>query len=241
MPLNRDPLARQIELEADDFRDERDSLLPVGLSLLPFAAIEYYVELKVDSLPSGLIFPFGFLLFWAFYYTYYRPTRLESELKPLSEMSFPNIFKMVFSVAIWFVKVTVVGLFDLLFVRWWKAPLPPKRPASSRRENTGSYSSYRKSQSDSATGSYNRPAGSRAAQPPPAQPVRLPHEYQVALNVLGLENGVPTWEAIHKRYRELAKKFHPDLNQEITQVGNRFMKVDQAYRKLTEGKDKFFK
>ncbi len=247
MPLNRDPLARQLNaIDSEEFRDQRDSLLPIGLSLLIFAGLEYFVEVSIESLPGGLVFPVGFLLFWAFYYTYYRPNRLESGLKPLSEMSFPNIFGMVFSVAVWFVKVTVVGVFDLLFVRWWKAEPQANRPAASPRgkgEDTGSYS-YRfepraKPQADG--GYFDSRAAAREAQTSKPTSEPLPPELRLALNVLGLESGVPTWDAIHKRYRELAKKFHPDLNQEITRVGNRFIKVDQAYRTLTAGKGKFFK
>lgn len=247
MPLNREQPIRDREIfdDEDPFRDERDSMIPVGTSLLLFGALEYGIEVYIDSLPGGLMLPLGFLLYWAFYYTYYQPNRLDDRLQPLSQLNIPSVFGMIFGVAVWFVKVTVVGLFDLVFVRWWR-PAPAAAKARPRpqaaRENTGSYRFHQN------TGSYRsyRPSseGPKASPPPGARPTAphpLPLEMLQALAVLGLNEGVPAWDSIHKRYRELAKRYHPDLNQEITRAGNRFIKVDQAYRKLSEGKGKFFK
>ncbi len=243
MPAQRDSTARQVAETNPEFHDERDSLFGVVVSLVAFAAAEFFVELNIDSLPGGLVFPVGFILFWAFYYTYYRPNTLENRLKPLSEMSFPNVFGIVFGVLVWFVKVTVVGLFDMVFVRWWNRPAAAKskaRPAQkSSDEQTGSYK----------TGSYHANAGSYSSYRPrpentsskaPPGPKPLPSDLQTALHVLGIEDRAPTWDAIHKRYRELAKKFHPDLAGDITQ-GHRFIRLDQAYRKLSSGKGTFFK
>ncbi len=231
MPSQRDSTARRVAETNPDFHDERDSLFGVVVSLVAFAAAEFFVELNIDSLPGGLVFPFGFILFWAFYYTYYRPNNLENHLRPLSEMSFPNVFGVVFGVTVWFVKVTVVGIFDVIFVRWWQTEATPKakpqagpraQPHQERKESTGSYS-YRP-----------RP------EAPPAGKTGLPSDLATALHILGIEDREPTWDIIHKRYRELAKKFHPDLNREITQ-GHRFIRIDQAYRKLSAGKGSFFK
>jgi len=238
MPSERENAARQVPPENSDFHDERDSLLGVVISLIGFAAAEYFVEVNIDSLPGGLVFPLGFILFWAFYYTYYRPNNLENRLRPLSEMSFPNLFEVVFGVIVWFMKVTVVGAFDLLFVRWWKKPVAPKakraqpktHSTGEKKEHTGSYS-YRP-RPEGFAGSAG--GGAQATGP------SIPSDLATALHILGIEEKAPTWDVIHKRYRELAKKLHPDLNKDITQ-GHRFIRLDQAYRKLSAGKGTLFK
>ncbi len=68
---------------------------------------------------------------------------------------------------------------------------------------------------------------------------QLPRDLENALGLLGLK-GCRDWKKIQKRYRELAKKFHPDLNPDLTQTGNRFIIYDGAYRKLSSVKDKYF-
>lgn len=70
-------------------------------------------------------------------------------------------------------------------------------------------------------------------------PSQLPRDVENALGLLGLK-GCRDWKKIQKRYRELAKKFHPDLNPDLTQTGNRFIIYDGAYRKLAAVKDQYF-
>src|SRR5450631_1681193 len=63
----------------EDFIDRRDSFMTVYLSFVPFMIAEYFAEANYE-IPSGLVFPLGYLLFWAFYYTYYKPGYLEEHL-----------------------------------------------------------------------------------------------------------------------------------------------------------------
>jgi len=196
-----------------DFVDERDSFVTVYLSLIPFVMGEYMAELSVVFLPSGLIFPMGFLLFWAFYYTYYKPGFLEDKLTSPVRWDFAAIPALILGVAIWFVKATLVELTDFFLMRWF---VVRKKKVSYER------TSYQKTH--------------RAFTP---KSVPLPADILIALKVLGLGD-CRDWATIHHRYRELAKKFHPDLNKEITSVGRRFMAVDVAYRKLISVRAKYF-
>ncbi|MFM8270090.1 MAG: J domain-containing protein, partial [Pseudomonadota bacterium] len=84
----------------------------------------------------------------------------------------------------------------------------------------------------------SRPLPRRAPQSP-VNSNGLPKEIENALSLLGLK-GCRDWNVIHKRYRELAKRFHPDLNPDITSAGNRFMIYDGAYRRLSLVKEKYF-
>ena len=68
----------------------------------------------------------------------------------------------------------------------------------------------------------------------------LPRDVLGALSILGLQPGA-TWPEIHRRYRDLAKQFHPDLNPEITGAGKRFMLYDSAYRRLLAARDTHFR
>ena len=82
----------------------------------------------------------------------------------------------------------------------------------------------------------------RSAQPLsdfPQTGTGLPRELTNALGIMGIPEA-RDWSVIQKRYRELAKKFHPDLNPDLTQAGNRFMLYDAAYRKLEAAKDRYF-
>jgi hypothetical protein len=206
-----------------DFFDRRDSFATVYLSVIPFAAAEYFTEVSFDLLPGGLVFPVGFLLFWAFYYTYYKPGFLENRLVSPQKMNVAAIPTLVLGILIWFVKVTLVEVSHLLLFQWITKPKPtPKRaaarPAQAGRTSTGS--------------------GPHTV-PPTKPPSLLTPDLVLALQVLGLKPGCH-WRNIHKQYRALAKQFHPDLNPEITDFGHRFMKVDDAYHRLEKVRSKHF-
>ncbi len=200
--------------------DSRDSFYNVYLSAIPFIFLEYAAESFITLMPSGVVFPFGFLLFWAFYYTYYKPGFLENRLSNTEEWSFVSIPTVLLGVVVWFVKVTVVGAIHLILSQLGIGPkagtnsqhqeLPrPKAPATKPREFT-----------------YSGPAP-------------LPADVQDALIILGAAN-VRDWNTIHSRYRELAKKYHPDLNPNDTGLGSRFMKYDRAYKRLAQVRKIYF-
>lgn len=204
------------------WEDKRDSFLPVVLTLIPFLVMEYYVELTMGAVPVGLLFPFGYLLFWAFYYTYYKPNALEDHLTEPRKWDLMQIPILILGLAIWFVKVTVVELGRVMFLdRIFK-----------RKKNTGhAHPGYQpvviRTQQHRQTHQarqYQRPQPSRSI------PI-LPLEVREALRILGLREG-SSWAEIQHRYRELAKRYHPDLNQEITSAGRRFMLYDTAYRRI---------
>jgi len=200
------------------------------LTLFPFLVAEYFAELHYDSLPSGIVFPLGYVLFWAFYYTYYQPGFLEEKLSEKKKWDLLSVPTVLIGALIWFVKVCVIEfgekviLGSLLGITTKRRADQP-RPQQQRPPN--------------------RPTGERHfhahTNPNPPRPAHLglPRDLENALAILGL-SGCRDWASIHKRYRELAKKFHPDLNPEITQVGNRFMIYDAAYRKLEAAKAKYF-
>ena len=223
------------------FIDRRDSFGRVYFSIIPFLALEYLSEARYEFFPSGLVFPTAFLLYWAFYYTYYRPGLLENKLSALPHkkdvMMLPALF---LGVVIWFVKVTVVEVGHLLFFRWFvgeKSKGAPKASASGQSRNRGyQYQQQRTRPRSNPNSSQGSGSSQRASSNPPPL---LPADVRDALAILGLGE-CRDWHEIHHRYRELAKKYHPDLNGEVTLVGNRFMRVDAAYRKLLGVKSKYF-
>jgi hypothetical protein len=189
-------------------------------SIPAFLILEFYLEHKAESLPQGIAFPFGFLLFWAFYYTYQRPGHLESKLKSPQRWQTSSIPTVILKATIWFVKVTIVELVENIILQWilGQKSEEQKQPAHQTASHTQSNSQ-------------------RVAKP---SEENLPREIENALLLLGLK-GCRDWSLIHKRYRELAKKFHPDLNPDLTSAGNRFMIYDGAYRRLHLVKNKYFK
>lgn len=196
-----------------------ESFSSLYLTLVPFVVGEYFAELRFATLPSGIVFPLAFVLFWAFYYTYYRPGVLESQLSGPSKWDLHSIPTVLLGTLIWFAKVFVVEFTDFLlssFLKRKEHVSHPSRKEPLRRVET-----------------QQRPA--QAPQGPPP----VPREVENALAVLGLKD-CRDWRTIQKRYRELAKQFHPDLNPDITTAGNRFMIYDGAYRRLVTVREKYF-
>ena len=213
------------------FVDNRDSFGTVYFSVLPFLLAEYFAESTYEMIPSGLVFPVGYLLFWAFFYTYYRPGFLENHLTQPKKFEVLGIPAILMGVVIWFIKVTVVELIGFVVHHVLgiagpserikaQAPRPAAPPPLQGRAGGPTY----------------RAAPFRFATP---QPPSLPGDVVQALKTLGLSEQA-NWGTIHQRYRELAKKYHPDLNPEITIAGRRFITYDQAYRKLATVKTKYF-
>jgi hypothetical protein len=209
----------------EGFVDQRDSLVRIYVSLVPFLVAEYYSELHYDFLPPALIFPIGFLLFWAFYYTYYKPGFLE-ELGRQGQWNLSAIPLVVLGVSIWFVRITVVELLHFVALRWIVKPAPRARPAAEAG------AAPEPPPAREQTASFRRPE-------PPRGETEIPAELVRSLQTLGLK-GSPSWDEIHHRYRELAKLFHPDLNPDVTDFGRRFIAIDQAYRRLGRAKGKYF-
>jgi len=58
---------------------------------------------------------------------------------------------------------------------------------------------------------------------------------QECLNILGV-NSESTNEEIKKAYRDLAKKYHPDLNKEDKDTEKKFKEINESYESLTNNK-----
>lgn len=220
-----------------DLPDRRNSFAAVYLSILPFIGLEYFAELYFRVLPSGLVFPVGFVLFWAFFYTYYKPGVLEGRLSNSSDWSLAVLPSLLIGTAFWLVKVTIIGTMQFFLPELLKQPEPQRprpqpqpRPQYQYRQQTAQQSQQR---------AYAHQAPPRP-QPSRPAPNALPRDIQQALVLLGVEN-TRSWIHIQRRYRELAKQYHPDLNPEITDVGRRFMVYDSAYRKLCQVKTRYFR
>ena len=212
----------------------------IYLSVVAFIAAEYFFELKLEKVPSGLMFPAGFLFFWAFYYTYYQPGHLEKTLSSENKWDLSGIPLTILSSCIWFVKIMFVELTEKVLSQVFK-PQPVKVKAQRKMNPKSQPQNF---SSGTRTGRNTRFQGhhTRSAQPLsdfPQTGTGLPRELTNALGIMGIPEA-RDWSVIQKRYRELAKKFHPDLNPDLTQAGNRFMLYDAAYRKLEAAKDRYF-
>ena len=130
---------------------------------------------------------------------------------------------MFIGVLIWFVKVTILEIAHVIVLRGIFGMQKPGEKSKRAGSQNQSGSNFSNTRSNSA-----RPQG---------RP--LPRDLEIALETLGLKT-CREWDAIHQRYRQLAKMYHPDLNSEITQTGRRFMMYDAAYRKLCIGKKQYF-
>jgi len=180
--LRSHPAARSKLQNSSSLRPELvfvKDLKPVLYATIPaFLGLEVFIQFKIEFLPMGISFPFGFILFWALIYSYRSP------LKPVS-----------------------------------KAKSSPKTKAP---------------QSVFSSSQVHQNRVEQIRETP------LPKEIESALSTLGLKN-CRDWGTIHKRYRELAKQVHPDLNPDLTAAENRFIVYDHAYRKLVAVKKRYFK
>lgn len=202
----------------EGFSDARNSFVPVWLSLPPFLMLEYFVELSFPMIPSALVFPVGFLLYWAFYFTFYKPNVLEDRLSDPFRAQFHFAPSLILGFILWFLQASLLEARYLL----WDAHRKP-----------------RELEAGDVTEKFKKLVDGSAAKKPEPAPSRYPDEVLRALAALGLGGtGELKWEQVHKRYRTLAKKLHPDLNGTGTQ-GRRFIEVDQAYRSLIKRKDLF--
>lgn len=203
--------------DSEDWVDQRDNFMAVYFTVAPFVAVEYLAEVSYEVLPPGLIFPMGFLLFWAFYYTYYKPGYLEERLTEPAQWNLAVVPGLVLGLAIWFVKVTLSELLGFFSPR---AAAPTPGTAPRRHPNR----------------TVPLPDELQAFVGVSRTP--LPQEVLAALRVLGLDEGA-TWGDIQHRYRQLAKRYHPDLNPDITTSGTRFMLYHAAYEKLLPFRARF--
>ena len=216
------PDAAPVEID-----DKRGSFLLLYVTIGPFLVAEYLAE-SVEMVPSGLIFPVGFFLFWAFFYIYYKPDFLEKRMSQSKDggLNLLTLPSLLIGLGIWVVKSTWILLSDLILLKW----LRPMKQTSRVEEDP-----FRRG----SRGNLD-PAESRTQKTHPFQTISdLPPDIRLSLAVLGLQN-CRSWDLIHQRYRELAKRLHPDLNPEITRTGHRFMELDAAYKKLATVRERFF-
>jgi DnaJ domain len=205
-------------------------------SVLAFLAAEYLVELKLARFPSGLVFPTGFLFFWAFYYTYYQPGHLEKTLSHEQKWDISGIPLTLVRGCIWFVKIMFVEFTEKIISNLVGSKKEIEKTNPSRtRTHYKVYSGKQQRESSYRPQSQAFPNRDSARE----SQTRLPKEVSNALGIMGIPEA-RDWTIIQKRYRELAKQYHPDLNPELTQSGNRFMLYDAAYRKLEAVKGRYF-
>ena len=190
--------------------------IPVALlytSLLPFLLIEFGSEFYAEKLPAGLFFPTGFFLFWAFYYTYQRPGALETRLGANATWKPHEFPALLLALVIWGAKTLLSLVSKSLIHVLYLPPKPTPQPKTAPPRAEPAYA-------------HSEPA--------------VPADARDALRILGLP-ATTDWLTIHKRYRDLAKRYHPDLNPQDTLAGRRFMKYDAAYRSLARYRGSYFK
>ncbi len=209
--MARLPTKRRPYLPRRHSLPSQDSLNNVYVSVLPFVAGEYLIEANWSWSPTGIIFPAGFLLFWTFYFIYFRAVTIDPFNARNSNVS--SFFSLMGSVFYWFIGSTLYSIFHPFGTsktkRAKKRALPPRQTFRS------------------------------TIRPVPNEPIRsLPAEVIESLKVLGLpENS--HWDVIHKRYRSLAKQYHPDLHPELTDPALKFRRIDSAYRRLEQNRHLF--
>jgi hypothetical protein len=181
------------------------------------------------------MFPVGFLFFWAFYYTYYQPGHLEKTLSSEKKWDLSGIPVILINTCIWFVKIVFVELTEKIISNFIKSQkvAPPRNASRPKAASTFHQTSQNNFKSQARVHSYS------SHEAPVRGDGTLPKEITNALGIMGIPEA-RDWATIQKRYRELAKKYHPDLNPELTQAGNRFMLYDAAYRKLEAAKFRYF-
>lgn len=224
-------LLKQHPEEPLDGWDARDSAGMVYGSVTLFMMGEYFAEISVTRAPSGLLFPTGYVLFWAFYYTFYRPRTLSDSLA-LPSRSF---------MMAWLVSLAQdhAEAFRKPWLHLNNRKITPKarRKAKAQtftgtkhakaRETSSARPQAGAAKAQAKTGP--SPSGGATRQAP-TRPI-LPREVLSALKVLELEAEVD-WAIVHHRYRVLAKRFHPDLNPGNPRLRDRFIEIDRAYHTL---------
>ena len=178
----------------------QESLNPIYASMVPFAVAEYLIERLWSWSPTGILFPIGFLLFWTFYYIYFRSVMLSQRLQGARGPALSTFFVIVAGVIVWFFRATFGEIFNLFRSH------PPTQKQQALPPETVHH---------------------RKVDTTP----QLPFDALQALRILGLRESCD-WNDIHKRYRDLAKRFHPDLHPDQTSPGLRFRQIDSAYRRL---------
>lgn len=202
----------------------------VYLSIGIFLLVEYGLQSKFISYPSGLLFPMGFLVFWAFYYSYYQPGHLEKKLSDEGKWDLRGIPDTLMTSCIWFVKIVFVEFTERI-ISSIVQPQVKKSKTSTNRKHPRTPTDY--------SHAFKKSNSQFQSEEKKESIAILPRELSNALHIMGIPME-RDWNNIQRRYRELAKKYHPDLNPEITQAGNRFMLYDAAYRKLEAAKSKHF-
>lgn len=197
------------------YYDARNSSGMIWSTLFPFIILEFIIEKYTVKVPSGLAFPTSYVLFWAFFFTFYRPHFLDNNLDTLTWGKLWLMAKKFFSLKNLKRKPALTFAKPVQFAK----PLQISKPVKERQPQTQTTTKLKLIQ----------PEVKQAYSP------ELCH----ALSVLGLGAAKPLdWDIVHRRYRLLARKLHPDLNPMGTQ-GRRFIQVDQAYKYLLSKKNLF--